>query len=116
MEPELRLELYSPPYLFAGPRPVISAAPDHANYGDRIRISTDQLGDVKWVSLIRPSAATHSLDTEQRVVDVHYRRTPQGQLELRIPTDPDIAPPGWYMLFLTNQSGVPSEATWIQID
>jgi hypothetical protein len=116
MEAELRLEVYSPPYLFAGPRPVISTAPDHANYGDRIRIRTSQLREIKWVSLIRPSATTHSLDTEQRVVDVAFRRTPNGRLELRIPSNPNLAPPGWYMLFVTNQSGVPSEATWIQID
>ena len=30
---EMRLEVYSPPYLFAGPRPVISASPTQWAYG-----------------------------------------------------------------------------------
>ena len=30
---EMRLEVYSPPYLFAGPRPVVSAAPAEWKYG-----------------------------------------------------------------------------------
>jgi hypothetical protein len=116
MEAELRLELYSPPYLFAGSRPVITESPDAADHGDRIRIQITQAGPTKWVSLIRPSAATHSLDTEQRVVDVHWRQVNRtGLLELKMPSDPNIAPPGWYMLFVTNADGVPSEAAWIQI-
>jgi hypothetical protein len=116
MEPELRLELYLPPYLFAGPRPVIDVAPPAADYGDRIRIETTQAGPTKWVSLIRPSAATHSLDTEQRVVDVKWRQvTRTGLLELKMPSDPNLAPPGWYMMFVTNDAGVPSEAAWIKI-
>jgi hypothetical protein len=116
MEPELRLEVYSPPYLFAGARPVITQSPAAVDYGDKIRIQTTQNGPTKWVSLIRPSAATHSLDTEQRVVDVHWRQvTRTGLLELKIPSDPNIAPPGWYMLFVTNSDGIPSEARWIKI-
>ena len=116
MDPELRLEIYSPPYMFAGARPAIDEAPSAADYGDKIRIQTTQAGPTKWVSLIKPSAATHSLDTEQRVVDVHFRQvTRTGSLELKIPSDPNVAPPGWYMLFVTNADGVPSEASWIKI-
>jgi hypothetical protein len=116
MEAELRLEVYSPPYLFAGPRPVINSAPAAAGYGDRIRIDTTQAGSIKWISLIKPSAATHSLDTEQRVVDVRWHAVPRtGLVELKMPTDPNIAPPGWYMLFVTTSDGVPSEASWIKI-
>ena len=31
------------------------------------------------------------------------------------PLDPLIAPPGYYMLFLRNQTGVPAEAPIIQL-
>ena len=49
---ELRLEVYSPPYLFAGPRPVISAVPTEWTYGQPVEIGTT--ADVTWLSLIRP--------------------------------------------------------------
>ena len=115
MPAERRLELYSPPYLFKGTRPVITEAPDVVAYGSTVRIRTTQANNIKWVSLIRPSAVTHSLDTEQRVVHVPARHVAPGTLRLTLPTDRTIAPPGWYMLFVTNNSGVPGEATWIRI-
>jgi len=115
MAPELRLEIYSPPYLFAGTRPVISSAPNQVGYGASIQIQTTQTNSIKWVSLIRPSAVTHSVDTEQRVVDVPARKVAPGTLRLSITGDHNIAPPGWYMLFITNDNGVPSEAKWIHL-
>jgi hypothetical protein len=115
MEPELRLELYSPPYLFGGTRPVINQAPSQASYGSTIQIQTTQANSIKWVSLIRPSAVTHSVDTEQRVVDVPAKRIAPGVLQLKLTGDHDVAPPGWYMLFVTNDDGVPSEASWIKL-
>jgi hypothetical protein len=32
-----------------------------------------------------------------------------------VTNEPNLAPPGWYMLFLVNQQGVPSVATWIHL-
>jgi hypothetical protein len=115
MDPELRLELYSPPYLFGGARPMINLAPTNVSYGSTIQIQTTQANDIKWVSLIRPSAVTHSVDTEQRVVDLPARKVAPGVLKLSVTNDHDIAPPGWYMLFVTNDNGVPSEAKWVHL-
>jgi hypothetical protein len=67
------------------------------------------------VSLIRPSAVTHSTDTEQRVVDVPFRKLSSGQLELRITRERNIAPPGWYMLVVNDAAGVPSAARWVHL-
>jgi len=30
--------------------------------------------------------------------------------------NPNIAPPGWYMLFVVNANGVPSVATWVHVN
>ena len=65
---ELRLEFYSPPYLFKGPRPVIESAPKDIAYGQTIRIKTPQFSNIKWVHLMHPSSVTHSLDVEQRLI------------------------------------------------
>ena len=35
---------------------------------------------------------------------------------LTSPSDPSVAPPGWYMLFVLDARGVPSVARWIQLD
>ena len=37
-EEEMRLEVFSPPYLFRGPRPAVAAAPDACRRGDSIRV------------------------------------------------------------------------------
>ena len=36
----MRLEVFSPPYLFKGPRPTITAAPNQATYGQTVTIGT----------------------------------------------------------------------------
>jgi FtsP/CotA-like multicopper oxidase with cupredoxin domain len=112
---ELRLELYHPPYLFKGPRPFIDEAPHHVAYGETIEIHTPQARDIRWAQLIRPMATTHSVDTEQRLVDLPIARRTFCRLEVRIPREPNIAPPGWYMLFITERHGVPSRATWVHL-
>lgn len=112
---EHSIEIYSPPYLFAGPRPEILATPTEIRYGRSFRITTSQTAQIKWVNLMRPSAVTHSTDTEQRLVNVRLKRIDQGSLELSVTGDPTIAPPGWYMLTVTNQDGVPSVAKWVHL-
>jgi hypothetical protein len=32
-----------------------------------------------------------------------------------MPGNRNVAPPGWYRLFVTNKSGVPSVATWLYL-
>jgi FtsP/CotA-like multicopper oxidase with cupredoxin domain len=114
---ELRLELYHPPYLFRGPRPSIESAPASVTYGERFEIHTPQADDIHWVQLIRPMAVTHSCDNEQRLVDlpISRRRRQFCRLSVTVPNDPNLAPPGWYMLFLTDRDGIPSRANWVHL-
>jgi FtsP/CotA-like multicopper oxidase with cupredoxin domain len=113
---ELRLELYHPPYLFRGPRPFIESAPGAMTYGEAYEIHTPQADDIHWAQLIRPMAVTHSCDTDQRLVDLpieHQRGV--CRLVVKVPKEPNLAPPGWYMLFLTDRHGVPSHARWVHV-
>jgi hypothetical protein len=52
LDEELRLELYLPPYLFRGERPVIDAAPAAASHGQAVPIATQQAADVAQVHLV----------------------------------------------------------------
>jgi hypothetical protein len=112
---ELRLELYHPPYLFRGPRPFIQSSPQQWQYGANIEIHTPQAEDIQWVHLIRPMATTHSWDSNQRLVDLPFKKHGLCHLEVCVPNEPNIAPPGWYMLFITDRDGIPSIAKWIRL-
>jgi len=113
---ELRLELYHPPYLFRGPRPFIQAAPERWYYGTEVAIHSPQAQDIKWAELIRPMAVTHSNDTSQRLVDLPIRERDACHLHVAVTENPNLAPPGWYLLFLCNKAGIPSVAKWVHLD
>ena len=112
---EMRLEVFSPPYLFRGRRPTIDAAPETCSHGETITISTPQAGAIRWVSLVKNGVTTHSFDSGQRLVDLDIVTRAGGQVQATVTDNPNFAPPGWYMLFLVDQEGVPSIATWVQL-
>jgi hypothetical protein len=114
-EEEMRLEIFSPPYLFKGPRPKITAAPEQWAYGQTISISSPEAGALKWAHLIRPCVTTHSFDGSQRLVDLPITSQGGGLVKMAVPGNKNIAPPGWYMLFIVSTGEIPSEATWVQL-
>lgn len=111
---EKRLEIYSPPYI-SQTRPVISSAPSSVGYGRTITIGTPQAASIQWVSLIKPMSTTHGLDTEQRLVDLPITSRNNTSLTVSITNNPNLAPTGWYMLFISNTSRVPSVARWMRL-
>ena len=112
---ELRMEVYSPPYLFKGPRPVINAVPLEWHYGDTVAISSQQAGIIRWASLIKAGMTTHSFNNSQRLVDLAIISQAAGIITATVTKQPTIAPPGWYMLFITGTDGVPSVAKWVHL-
>jgi hypothetical protein len=114
-EEEMRLELFSPPYLFRGSRPSIAAVPEQWTYGQQVNIGSPQAGTLRWAHLMRNGVTTHSFDMNQRLVDLPIASQINGILQVSVPTNPNIAPPGWYMLFIVDQHGVPSVARWIHL-
>jgi hypothetical protein len=112
---ELRLELFHPPYLFKGPRPFIQTAPTGVNYGSEFAIHTPQATSIAWVHLVRPMAVTHSDDCSQRLVDLPIEHRDTCHLHVKLTDNCNLAPPGWYMLFLCDDHGVPSVARWVHV-
>lgn len=108
-------EIFSPPYLFAGARPTISSAPGTLGYSQQFTIATPDYASIGRVALVRASSVTHSNNFDQRYVDLTYQSDGSGGLTATSPPDSNHAPPGWYMLFILNTSGVPSVASWIQV-
>jgi hypothetical protein len=116
---EMRLEIYSPPYLFksgaGNPRPAITDVPGAIGYSTPFMIETARPQSIAFVSLIRPGLTTHSFNVEQRLIDVPVREVTAAGLRVEVDVDARIAPPGWYMLFLTDTGGVPSAASWVHL-
>jgi hypothetical protein len=107
-------ELFSPPYLFKGARPVISSAPQVVGYGTSFTVTTLQAADIAKVSLIRLGSTTHSFDMNQRFQWLSFTRT-SGGLTISALTSRNRTPPGHYLLFILNQNGVPSIAKIVRV-
>jgi len=112
------IDIFSPPYLFKGARPVIDSAPALVHHGQAFTIDTAQAPQITKVVLVRPIAATHNTDTEQRVIQLLFHASGATTLAATAPNGwhpHATAPRGWYMLFILNADGVPSEAKFIQL-
>ncbi|MFJ9583092.1 galactose oxidase-like domain-containing protein [Streptomyces acidicola] len=107
------VSLYTPPYLLKGPRPTITSVIDTEwSYGDTQRITVDR--PIAKAELIRPAAVTHSSDPNQRFVDLPLS-VDGNNVDLNVTSNPNLAPPGWYMLFAVDANGVPSVAKWVHL-
>ncbi len=110
-----QVQIYSPPYLFKGPRPTITSAPEQAQYAGSLTVATPDAARISSVALIRPSAVTHGFDSNQRYVPLTFRQA-EGGLSADTPINGNVAPPGYYMLVIKDASGVPSVAHWIRLE
>jgi hypothetical protein len=111
---QLSAEIYSPPYLFNGARPVISSAPGTIQYATHFSLTTPDASQITSAALIRLGAVTHAFDQNQRYVPLTFQQT-TGGLTVQSPSSANLAPPGYYMLFIGNSNGVPSVASMIKV-
>jgi hypothetical protein len=107
-------ELFSPPYLFRGARPIITSAPTEVGYDEQFRIATPQASAITHVSLIRLGAVTHAFDQNQRFQRLTFTADANG-LTIAAPSSPNRAPPGHYLVFILNQDDVPSVGSIVRI-
>jgi hypothetical protein len=107
-------EVFSPPYLFKGARPLVRRAPTSAAYGEVFTIATPDEASIAAVNLVRLTSVTHANNMSQRINQLRFVRA-EGGLKVTAPSDPNLCPPGHYMLFLLNDQGVPSVAPIIRI-
>jgi hypothetical protein len=111
---ELRISLYEPTYLFKGPRPTIANAPASATYGEEFSFAVGGESTIRWAQLMRPMSVTHQTDANMRLVDLPIT-VDAGVATVSVPANPNLLPPGPYMLTVTDSQGVPSEAVWVMI-
>ncbi len=115
-EDSSNLQIFSPPYLFKGARPTItSLSPGSIGYGQSFEVGTGDANSIGSVALLRPSATTHLNDMGQLYIPLAFTASGTMLLNVSAPPDANLAPPGYYMLFILNENGVPSVASFVQL-
>ncbi|MCA1726860.1 MAG: DUF1929 domain-containing protein, partial [Actinobacteria bacterium] len=97
-------EIYSPPYLFWGPRPVIASAPGRVRYGRTFTLRVPNARRIQQVVLIRNAASTHVIDGDQRTVVLRIVGRTASTVTVAGPPTGAVAPPGPYLLFVNAQT------------
>lgn len=118
---ESHMEIYTPQYLLDASgnpvqhRPTISSVSSSVlAYNTAFQIQTPDAASIANVVLMRNGAATHAFDMDQRYVGLNFTAG-SGVLNVTGPPNGNIAPPGYYMLFILDNSGVPSIASLVQL-
>lgn len=116
---QLNAEIYRPPYLFTpsgepAPRPRIASAPATVAHGETFVVAMKTTAAISRITMVRTGSATHSLDVEQRFLELPFRQV-GNHLHVQLDADAATAPPGWYMVFAIDANGVPSVARIVQV-
>lgn len=116
------VEFFSPPYLFTSSgalaaRPRTTAVPSSIIYGQSFNILKNSgiNNVISAVALIRLPSVTHGFNFDQRRVALSFTTTSSTSLSVTAPINNRVCPPGHYMLFLINSSGVPSVASIVRV-
>jgi Concanavalin A-like lectin/glucanases superfamily/Domain of unknown function (DUF1929)/Bacterial Ig domain len=110
----LNAEIYSPPYLFKGTLPAITTAPNLVSYNSNFSVATPDATRIATVSLLPLGSVTHHFNANQRYLSLSFQTNVSG-LDIQAPANANIAPPGYYMLFIVDTNGVPSVAATLKI-
>lgn len=110
-------EIFSPPYLFApdgspATRPEVLAAPGVARVGRTLRVYAT--AGLDGFSLVRMSATTHTMNTDQRFLRPTTLEIAPGVYDVTLASNPNVLVPGFWMLFALD-AGVPSIAHVVQV-
>jgi hypothetical protein len=77
-------------------------------------VQTPDAATIQTVSFVRLGSVTHTDNMDQRYIPLNFTAG-AGSLAVQSPANANLAPPGDYMLFIVNTSGVPSVAHFVQI-
>lgn len=111
---EHRIEIFEPWY-FDKPRPSIMRLPDFVKHGQSFELVTPDANTIRRVALIRAGSVTHGFNSEQRYIGLEFDLVAPDRLSVKAPPDAWLAPPGYYLVFISNGERVPSEGKFIRV-
>lgn len=113
---ERRLSIFTPGYLMDGAQPVIVGAPDVIYYNDTFPLELDGTYSVDSFVLMKPGSVTHGLDMDQRYIEMKGEMDigpgPVPNYTVYTPVDSNLAPPGYYMLFVLKDKTESTSGNW----
>lgn len=107
-------ERYLPSYFFE-PRPTLTGAPASVAYGANFTVNTPEAIGIAEVVLLRPGAVTHAFNQAQRYIGCTIVSAGGNAVQATAPSNHNVAPPGYYLLFVVDVDRVPSEGVWIRL-
>ncbi len=103
-----QIELYEPSYIAIPDRIEIETAPRLLSYGEEFDVQIDRNAtNVARAAIIRNSSVTHSSDNDQRYVGLEVVSRSGNTIRLRMPSNGNVAPPAYYMLWVIDTIGNP---------
>ena len=116
---EPRIEIFEPWYIGAD-RPKILSSPSAVACGDTFEVATPDPESIQKVVVIRIGSVTHAFNSDQRYIGLQFKggsllAALRPPLCVQAPPNENIAPPGYYLLFLVDDQGVPSVGSFLQI-
>ena len=111
-----QIDIFEPDYVGQGGRPTITSCPANISYDTPFRVDTPQANSIARVALIRCGSITHGFNSDQRYVGLAFTVHDGNTLSVSPPPSGDIAPPGYYMLWLIDEQGRPCQrASFIRV-
>lgn len=119
-------EIFTPPYLFdsngnLASRPRVSTIQGNSPYGEtsvgyasQITVVMGDSTTISKVTFIRLSSVTHSFNMNQRLNNLTVSQN-GSTLTITTPANSSVAPPGHYLMFIINSSGVPSVGEIVKV-
>lgn len=117
----LSAEIYYPPYLFKpdgslARRPTLVSAPQGIAYGSTFALEIAQPNNtIAKVTVNKLGSTTHAFNMGQHFVPLEFTPSGTNGLSVKAPESANIAPPGFYLLFVLDTNGVPSVAKIVKI-
>jgi YVTN family beta-propeller protein len=111
-------QVFTPPYLYdangnLAQRPTISSATESVDVGSSFEVTTT--GSVQSFGFVRMSATTHAVNTDSRFYKPQFQSSGNNSWQISIHENPNVATPGYWMLFAIDANGVPSESQIVQV-
>ncbi len=110
-------EVWSPPYLFRGPRPKLESVQKGIAWNSSFTITTPDASMIQDVVLSRLPSPQHITDSDSRTLRLSFT-TGNGVITATAPPNGIAAPPGYYYLFINKMSPngpIPSVARIVKI-
>lgn len=109
------IERFTPPYMQKGPVPIIKQCVSTATHGSLIKVELESTANINMVTFVRTASTTHSVNSDQRLVELRIMAKTDTALFIRLPSNTALSPIGNWYLFVLNDDSVPSVAAVVNL-